>query len=323
MKTKKTKVTNAFINPAFTQTDLISGQYGYHGQCPPENGETDSASRDHFRLGVELEVCFRDYEKAEAFRNTPRNWYEMENDGSLTQGEAQGEIITLPLRTEDACNAEFWRPLCNELDKATGYSWDAGCCGLHVHASRCGLLRKVPEGIDARGDIEDPDLPDSVERKYDAACADAKRTAMLLYMYMVEDTSEAKRVFGRENGDYYRKVGESACEAREIKVGLSALGSEVLKSRDVTKKAKAAMPAAHSCVVNISNRETIEFRQGRGSLRPERIAAICMFVTLFMRFCQRFDGQKSMTVSRGMFLDYARKNCPVGHPLAFFLGTEH
>lgn len=323
MKPKRTKVTDAFINPAFTQDDLISGQSSYHCQRPPANEETDSTSRDHFRLGVELEVCFKHYELAETFRETPRNWYEMENDSSLNRGEAQGEIITLPLRTEDACNPEFWRPLCNELVRANAFSWDAGCCGLHVHASKCGLLRKVPEGIDARGYNKNMDMPQAALAKYFNDCADAKRTAMLLYMYMVEDTEEAKRVFGREDGTLYRKVEDTASGAQAVKTGLAALGSEALRSQDVTKKAKAAMPASHSCVVNISNPDTVEFRQGRGSLRPERIAAICLFVTLFMRFCQKFSGQKRMTISRGMFLDYARKNCPVGHPLAFFLGTEH
>ena len=323
MKIKKTKVTNAFINPAFTQDDLLCGQEGYHCQNPPANKEIDSTSRDHFRLGVELEVCFRNYERAETFRETPRNWYEMENDNSLTQGETQGEIITLPLRTEDACNPEFWRPLCDELTRASAFSWDAGCCGLHVHASKCGLLRKAPEGMDAKGTVENAGLPESVVSKYIVDCADAKRTAVLLYMYMVEDTEEAKRVFGRENGSHYLKVEDTANGARAVKEGLTALGCEALKSRDVTKKAKAAMPAAHACVVNISNPDTIEFRQGRGSLRPERIAAICLFVTLFMRFCQKFTNLDCMTISRDLFKEYLRKNCPSTHPLAFYLGTEH
>ncbi len=321
MKIKKTKVTNAFINPAFSAGDLISGQEDYHGQNPPANKETCSRSRDHFRLGVELEVCFYDEDKADEFRETPRNWYEMEHDGSLSKGQTQGEVITLPLRTEDACNAEFWRPLCNELTRATGFSWDAGCCGLHVHASQCGLLRSLPEGMNALGSRDA--LGFEATSNYIQAVADAKKTAMLLYMYMVEGKDEAARVFGRKTGAYRQDISSMTSEAGDVNTALHTLGAEVLKCRDVTKKAKDAMPYAHHCAVNISNCNTIEFRQGRGSLRPERIAAICMFVTLFMRFCQRFDGLKTMTINRDMFLDYARRKCPVGHPLAFFLGTEH
>ena len=321
MKTKKTKVTNAFINPAFTAEDLISGQEGYHGQCPPANEETNSTSRDHFRLGVELEVCFNDEEKADVFRDTPRNWYEMERDGSLNRGETQGELITLPLRTEDACNPEFWRPLCDELTRASAFSWDAGCCGLHVHASQCGLLRVLPKGMNALGKTDNLGLNGTAD--YIRAVRDAKKTAMLLYMYMVEDKAEAVRVFGRGDGEYRRNISHITSEAKNVNTALKALGAEVLKCQEAAQKAKDAMPYAHCCAVNISNRDTIEFRQGRGSLRPERIAAICMFVTLFMRFCQRFDGLKTMTISREMFLDYARKSCPVGHPLAFFLDAEH
>lgn len=81
-------------------------------------------------LGVELEVCFYDEDKADEFRATPRNWYEMEHDGSLSKGQTQGEVITLPLRTEDACNTEFWRPLCNELTRASGFSWEFEACGI-------------------------------------------------------------------------------------------------------------------------------------------------------------------------------------------------
>ena len=321
MKIKKTKVTNAFINPAFSAGDLISGQEDYHGQNPPANKETCSRSRDHFRLGVELEVCFYDEDKADEFRATPRNWYEMEHDGSLSKGQTQGEVITLPLRTEDACNTEFWRPLCNALTRATGFSWDAGCCGLHVHASQCGLLRSLPEGMNALGKTEN--LGFNARADYIRAVRDAKKTAMLLYMFMVEDQDEALNVFGRGDGEYRRNISRITCEARNVNTALQTLGAEVLKCQEATQKAKDAMPYAHRCAVNISNQDTIEFRQGRGSLRPERIAAICMFVTLFMRFCQRFDGLKTMTINRGMFLDFARKNCPVSHPLAFFLDAEH
>ncbi len=321
MKPKKTKVTNAFINPAFTTGNLISGQDGYHCQCPPANEETNSISRDHFRLGVELEVCFHNEDKADEFRDTPRNWYEMEHDGSLNRGQTQGEIITLPLRTEDACNTEFWRPLCNELTKATGFSWDAGCCGLHVHASQCGLLRRLPEGVNALGKTDNQGF--NATSDYIRAVRDAKKTAMLLYMYMVEGKDEAMHVFGRGAGEYRRNISSITSKAGDVNTALNTLGAEVLKCEEATKKAKDAMPYAHHCAVNISNQGTIEFRQGRGSLRPERIAAICMFVTLFMRFCQRFDGLKTMTIDRDMFLDYARRKCPVGHPLAFFLGAEH
>jgi hypothetical protein len=151
------------------------------------------------------------------------------------------------MHPKDAKDVEQWKELTNYLsDKAT--SWDTGRCGLHVHIGREILGKSEEQRSETIGKL------------------------LYLYHHFVKDTRLNIAVYGRDvaynDRDGKTDIGNSA----------KTLGSEVFKSKDICNKVKDAMVSKSSHAryfdVNLMNEHTIEFRKGKGSLRPERIAMV-------------------------------------------------
>lgn len=231
-----------------------------------------------FRVGIELEVeCTSDENCTALKENFNSNFMLMERDGSLTSRGI--EFISIPLAPSDARSVDFWKPLCEELGKRAK-SWDTSTCGLHVHIGR-----------DAFGG-NDTERDDTIFK--------------LLYLYYglgLKSHRRNTRVFGRS-----AIYSDENPDLPLMKASVT-LGSECLKVNSVKNKVKDEYEMAFSrsryVDVNLSNEATIEFRKGKGSLSPQRIAGIvdwCLIMVEYARYTEIDD------ISLSNFFDYVESN---------------
>ena len=247
-----------FILDSYEKRMIYTGMQGYHDHHGDYLNMPNVPHRGH-RIGVELEVEFKNDDYREDFCDKTSNWFYLERDGSL--GSYGCEIITIPLRPIDAKSEEFWTPLTNHLSPRAK-SWDTGRCGLHVHIGR-EILGRNPE-------------------------EESETLGKLLYLYhsFVKDTRMNIKIYGRDRG-YHDQDGKTR-ESESAK----HLGSEVLKIKSVKDRVKTSM-IRHADTdryfdINIRNEHTIEFRKGRGSINPKRIAMV-------VDYCERLCIYAKMT----------------------------
>lgn len=234
-----------FIAEGYTRCHIFTGSHYYHmHQGQPMN--TPIESYRGYRIGVELEVEFNSESKRDEFAEKESNWFYLEQDGSL--GYAGIEIITIPLLPKDAKSVDFWKPLTSYLGSVAS-SWDTSTCGLHVHIGREILGRTEAERSESLGKL------------------------LYLYHHFIKDTRFNINVYGRERGygdtDGKTPLGDAAKQ----------FGSKILKDKDCAEKVKTEMlnksrNGGRYFDINIQNNATIEFRKGRGSINPKRIAMV-------------------------------------------------
>lgn len=249
-QTNQTNEMEEYISKKYTENVLYSGQHSYHYHRNEEMNMPTKRFSGH-RIGIELEVCFNSGNEQRVFVDKNSNWFYKENDGSL---DSYGtEIITIPLLPEDAKDKQFWKVLTDDLEDHAR-SWETGCCGLHVHIGREILGRNEEQKSETLGKL------------------------LYLYHHYVKETRMNIRVYGRERG-YNDHDGKSRTGD-----AVKLLGNEVFKMKDVPTKVKDDMISTSSCGryfdINLQNEHTIEFRKGRGSINPKRIASV-------VEYCER------------------------------------
>lgn len=255
-----------YVNENYTQDNYMYGYHsGYHSQSYNRvfNHPISSDSRPDSRylMGSEIELAFRSESARREFCDHKTNWYCCENDGSLS-GSAPMELITIPLHPEDATNPDFWRPLLSELSSKGARSWTNNTTGHHVHISRTIFCN--------------PDAALSTQYRQ-MRTAVGKLTA--LYAMFIEDNENAHRVFGRKVCYNQVKMKDETI-AKFTEAVPDMMISEPKLYQILVSSVKSANQR-RTCEINTLNKHTIEFRMGKGSLCPERVAAINEFVLLF------------------------------------------
>lgn len=241
-----TEDTESFIAEGYSQGIMYSGEHSYHYHHGRMLNPPITEYRGH-RFGIELEVEFNTEDQKDEFAEKESNWFYLEHDGSL-DGCTGIEIITIPLLPKDAKSEDFWKPLTSYLaGKAS--SWDTSTCGLHVHIGREILGRNEAERSESLGKL------------------------LYLYHHYIKDTRLNINIYGRERGygdtDGKTPLGDAA----------KKFGSKILKDKDCAEKVRTEMidKSQHGgryFDINIQNNATIEFRKGRGSINPKRIAMV-------------------------------------------------
>lgn len=254
-------------------------------------------SKYPFKVGIELEVIANseaDYNKITALKS---NWFFMERDGSL---ESNGvEIITVPLRFEDASDPSFWKPFTAWLSKHAK-SWTKSCCGLHIHLGN--EVFKV-------GDMD----MDMLKAKLSYA-----------YNYNIDNDIMNKTVFGRECGYGASKCTTKSGDAVKTLGEITKKPSGLLKDKDVqdaiVDETKRKMRGDRYYDINYSGDKTTEFRKGRGSINCERIASIVMYCYLMVEWSKKEKWENILSIDK--FKAYLTKHTPEVHPLRRFIGDD-
>lgn len=269
-----------YISKNYKREHLYSGIHGYHFHHGQQMNEPKGYSVRKGRIGVELEVEFTDQDKCSEFKNAKSNWFYLERDGSIGQYGWDGvEIITIPLRPQDAKDLNFWADnLTNHICQDAN-SWDTnGRCGLHVHIGN--------------------------ERLGGHPLAIEENQAKLIYFHehFLKDHPMTEAVYGRSRS-YHEMSGRTDHGAE-----LSRVHEILIKDRKKQLELKDATRNDRNChyryhAINITNSKTTEFRLGKGSLNPMRIAAVVEWCDLQCEYARRINwGQMSVED----FLDYLR-----------------
>lgn len=269
-----------YISKNYKREHLYSGLHGYHAHQGCSMNEPKGYSVKKGRIGVELEVEFDTQDEAFDFIQSKSNWFYLERDGSIGRYSWDGvEIITIPLRPQDAKSLDFWSDNLTRHICTKARSWDThGRCGLHVHVGN--------------------------ERLGGHPLAIEENQAKLIYFHehFLKDHPMTEAVYGRGRS-YHEQNGQTVA------------GEEMSQKRDFlmkSRKAQVALKDATRCTrncyqryhaINITNSKTTEFRLGRGSLNATRIAAVVEWCDLQCEYAKRINwGQMSVED----FIDYLK-----------------
>jgi hypothetical protein len=262
---------------------IYSGLHSYHSHNASGMNvmAAGGTRRCPYWVGVELEVeCNRESLRDWLAERTS-NWFYLETDGSLNNYGA--EIITIRMNPHVAYNPETWATLVEELSDRGATSHNNGRCGLHVHISRTGLgftedeqdetMTKILHLYHNELERRTSYLNLCFRRNYESYC----RTSM-------SDISSEKSAFIR----YAAEAGFSAFTSSFRKKALKGMskGGERYTS------------------INRINPDTIEFRQGRGTLKATSIAVTVEFVCAIVDFCRKTPFDKCTSSN---FTAYVKK----------------
>ena len=244
------------INKNYKQDRLYSGIHDYHSH-DYEKLNQPVHHKGGYKVCVEIEVEFSSRNKWYDFSQVKSNWFYCEQDSSLSSLGC--EIISVPLRPQDAKNEDTWVPLHNML-RGNALSWDSRRCGLHIHLGK---------EILGSGKAYDNNLG----------------KLLFLYNHHIKDTSVNVAVFGRSQG--YCANTDPRCD--ESKAAL-ALGTDALKIKCVKDAVGKGLIRKNGesrwFDINITNSNTIEFRKGRGTYNPARIASVIEWCECLCKFAK-------------------------------------
>lgn len=223
-------------------------------------------------VGVEIEMAFPQKPiGCTVFCNSlDSNMIWASSDSSIS-GSGPLEICTVPLMEHDAISPKFWEQITKRLTELGARSYDNPTTGLHVHIDR------------RRFKTQKESTPER-----DMICA---RT---LYGLYVQDAPWKRKIFQRQGSSSYARnniVGE-------LMKTVQTILPEALKSKPCVDKliAEAYQSSGDRySEFNTTPTTTLEFRCGKGTLNPNRIAAIAEFCLLFAKYCRSYGARISQT----------------------------
>lgn len=228
---------------------MYQGRYQYH-EIKHYNKLNKPTEQ---KTGIELELIAKP-DKYIHLRKIKSNWFWFQCDGSL--GSNGWELTTIPLDSKTAKNPKTFDVLCNELTKyATSY--ENRETGLHVHLSRNHFFTR-----------QDP----STER------ANIVK-AVFLYSYVLQNANS--KIFLRSYNDYANRI-----DIRQARA-LYEIGAKYIKNNyliDLQNDIYTSIPRSRYSAINTTNSNTIEFRQGKGTIKPESISRMVEYCQLIAKY---------------------------------------
>lgn len=248
-KEKKERNKFTFIRKDIETGRIYSGRYQYH--------EIKDYNRllkpTELKTGIELEMISKP-DQYTNLRKMKSNWFFFQYDGSL--GSNGWELTTVPIPSNVAKNPKTYEILCQELTKyATSY--ENRETGLHVHLSREHFFTKQDPATEKANLVK----------------------ALFLYAYVLQNANS--RIFLRSYNDYSTRI-----EIRQARA-LYEIGTKYIKNNyliDLQDNIYSSIPRTRYSAINITNPYTIEFRQGKGTIKPESIARIVEYCQLITKY---------------------------------------
>ena len=260
-----------YISKNYKKDHLYSGMHGYHAHHGCAMNDPKGYSVRKGRIGVELEVEFTDDAKCSEFKRAKSNWFYLERDRSIGGRDTEGvEIITIPLRPQDAKSPEFWRDGLTSHIADHAISCDTcGRCGLHVHVGN--------------------------ERLGGHSLAIQENQAKLIYFHEhhLRDLPLTESIYGRSRS--YNEADGRTYHGEEFRRVHKMMMKDRAKQVELTMKTREHNNRCRYHAINIINSRTTEFRLGKGSLNPMRIAAVVEWCDLQCDYARTHNwGQMSV-----------------------------
>lgn len=245
------------------QPKIIEGYWESHEHTPILFGDYKNEG-SFVGLGFELEVdCDEDLQNendevawglCEAC-GLEKNEMRFAKDGSLDYGF---ECISQPHTIKDFwMKQDKWRKMLKYLANAGYRSHDPGTCGLHVHVSRAmfGKIKSVQEAAIAK-----------------------------VYTFFDDNWEDIIKISRRRSTDYCNKNILYSEEYEQV--------SEGKTTKYECWKKKAKFEGGHHVALNNSNRDTFEYRLGRGTLNAWSFFSWIDFVLTITKNAKRITVEK-------------------------------
>ena len=248
VKEKKERNKYTFLRKDVETDTIYAGRYQYHEikQYNKLLKHTD------LKTGIELEMIAKPEQTS--LKKIKSNWFFFQRDSSL--GNAGWELTTVPLASNVAKNPRTFEALCQELAKyATSY--ENRETGLHVHLSREHFFTRQDPATERANLIK----------------------ALFLYAYVLQNANN--RIFLRSYNDYSTRI-----ELKQARA-LYEIGTKYIKNNyliDLQDNIYSSIPRNRYLAINITNPYTVEFRQGKGTIKAESIARIVEYCQLITKY---------------------------------------
>ena len=257
---------------------------GFHNYHTLPSYFTRSVDEIGGRVGVEIEMSFQENSEGRSiFTDTlDSNMIWASSDSSIT-GHQPLEICTVPLLRHDAISPAFWKPITNRLVSLGARSYNNISTGLHVH-------------LDKRLFVKENETPTSFDIM----------VARIIYGLYVQDAPWKRRVFQRNGSEQFARKN---IQGEVLKICQTKL-PEAMRCKECVQKLIEEVEVSHSSrygEFNTSPNTTVEFRCGKGTLAPERIASIAEFCCLFADYCKTF-GKRLYQTSQKHFDAYIARH---------------
>ena len=251
--TKETKAKDRnkykFLRKDVETERIYNGRYQYH-EIKQYNRLIKPTG---LKTGIELEMISKPDQHTN-LKKIKSNWFWFQYDGSL--GNSGWELTTIPLPSNIAKNPKTYEILCRELTKhATSY--ENRETGLHVHLSREHFFTRQDPATERANIVK----------------------ALFLYAYVLQNANN--RIFLRSYNDYSTRI-----EIRQARA-LYEIGTKYIKNNyliDLQENIYSSIPRTRYSAINITNPNTVEFRQGKGTIKPESIARIAEYCQLITKY---------------------------------------
>lgn len=257
------------INSDYEEREMYTGIHN-----PSHNFEANMPYKDSpYYLGFELETAGRNDDCETALHRLRSNIWRQVTDASINgRNGAEGiEFVTTLLHPDDAVKPAFYESF---FDMLTGLAVSSSLpsTGLHCHISRT-----------AFGDTEEEQN---------------ENIAKLVYMenYILNENRLAE-LYGRGRGDWCRTNQSStgilthvaALQSYEPRI-LNAQGIREALTADLLEGNKARSghnyPHERYRAINITNQNTVEFRQGKGQIKSQVLANIAQHACTIAKYCR-------------------------------------
>ena len=268
------------------------GFHGYHAHHHDDNNYMPHGGTLEYPywVGVELEVECNNRDCFEQLTQMKSNWFYVERDGSLDSDYFGAEIITIRMTPKVAADPATWAELLECLRDGGATSYENGRCGIHVHISKTGL-GKTDDERDAT-------------------------VGKLYHLYNNElgaggyGGDYVRRVMQRSYQDYCRPVIRYMDDSKSQYFDfVRHYGADSVK-KETTDKVFKNLSKVDSgeydrySAISLVNRDTIEFRQGKGTLVLESFIAKVQFAIQIVEFCRKTSMKNC---SREGFFNHLRK----------------
>ena len=257
------------INSNYEEREMYTGIHN-----PSHNFEANMPYEDSpYYLGFELETAGRNDDCETALHRLRSNIWRQVTDASINgRNGADGiEFVTTLLHPDDAIKPAFYESF---FDMLTGLAVSASLpsTGLHCHISRT-----------AFGDTDEEQ---------------DENIAKLVYMenYILSEDSLSK-LYGRGRGDWCRR-NESTTGILSHVAALQAYEPRILNAAGIREALKTDLLAGNKTrsghnypreryhAINITNQNTVEFRQGKGQIKSQVLANIAQHVVTIAKYCR-------------------------------------
>lgn len=256
------------------ETREIYAHFGPHGYAASTHFEENLPhDMEEITLGFELEMLPRSG-CTEALGTFRSNVWRVVSDGSVRLGS---EYVSTILNASDCLKPAYFEDFCDML-QGIATSRSNSETGLHAHTGRR-----------AWGETEEEQN---------------ENIAKGIWFYdNILDPSALEMVFGRKSERWAQRTPLTGCE--EIPALLQKYGKSLIKAEEIKKALKASLlkdnkirqrhtdyPTERYRAINITNKATVEFRQGKGSISAKALARISQFIFCFIKYVRATKWEK-------------------------------